>query len=378
MKIVISKSVLEMAVKNLCRVINPKNVMPILGDIRATVNEQERTATLISSDSEIWLRLVVSLQECEGGGEFCVGADTLRQALSELPEQPLTILATTESDNRMTIRHQTGETHMPLDPIDDYPTPQPMDAETNLVTLSAQDIQQNIKRTLWATDSNDLRPIMTGILFDFMKMGTYNVVASDGHVLMRCHVPLNMDGGCKDASFIMPKKVAKILPDMLMATDTADVTFSDRMGCVEQGTMSLTFRLIEGRYPKYGSVIPSDYTRRAIIDRPQLLNRLRNVLPFANDSSQMVRLHFEADHLELQAEDYDFSVSATDSVECELEGSALTLGVKGSSLIAVLSKLTAPRVVIKATDPSHAITIEDFDEGEGNVLGLCMPMLLNE
>lgn len=378
MKIIISKSVLEMAVKNLCRVINPKNALPILGDIRATVNEQERTMTLLSSDSEIWLRLVVSLQECEGGGEFCVGADTLRQALSELPEQPLTILATTESDNTLTIRHQTGETHMPLEPTDGYPTPQPMDAETNLVTLSAQDIQQNIKRTLWATASDDLRPIMTGICFDFLTTGDYNVVASDGHVLMRCRQTETEGVARCGASFIMPKKVAKILPDMLMATDTADVMFSDRMGCVEQGTMSLTFRLIEGRYPKYGSVIPSDYTRRAIIDRPQLLNRLRNVLPFANDSSQMVRLHFEADRLELQAEDYDFSVSATDSVECELEGSALTLGVKGSSLIAVLSKLTAPRVVIKATDPSRAITCEDYDGGEGNVLGLCMPMLLNE
>ena len=83
MKIVISKTRLEMAVKNICRVINPKNALPILGDVLCMVDEPRKTITMTGSDSEIWLTYQVELEECEGGGSFCVGADLLRDALAE-------------------------------------------------------------------------------------------------------------------------------------------------------------------------------------------------------------------------------------------------------------------------------------------------------
>lgn len=110
MKFIISKTALEMAVKNICRVINPKNALPILADILCMVDEERKTITMTGSDAEAWLTYQVALQECEGGGPFCIGADLLRDALAELTEQPLTILATTESDNRFTLKHESGTT----------------------------------------------------------------------------------------------------------------------------------------------------------------------------------------------------------------------------------------------------------------------------
>lgn len=91
MKLQISKTALEMAVKNICRVINSKNALPILGDVLCMVDEQQQTITMTGSDTEAWLTYQLALQGCEGGGRFCIGADLLRDALSELPEQPVTI-----------------------------------------------------------------------------------------------------------------------------------------------------------------------------------------------------------------------------------------------------------------------------------------------
>lgn len=90
MKLQISKTAMEMAVKNICRVINAKNALPILGDVLCMVDEQQQTITLTGSDTEAWLTYRLALQGCEGGGRFCIGADLLRDALSELPEQPVT------------------------------------------------------------------------------------------------------------------------------------------------------------------------------------------------------------------------------------------------------------------------------------------------
>ena len=105
MKLIISKTALEMAVKNICRVINTKNALPILGDVLCMVDEQQQTITMTGSDTEAWLTYQLALQGCEGGGRFCIGADLLRDALSELPEQPVTILATTESDMKFRLQH---------------------------------------------------------------------------------------------------------------------------------------------------------------------------------------------------------------------------------------------------------------------------------
>lgn len=90
MKLIISKTAMEMAVKNICRVINSKNALPILGDVLCMVDEQQQTITMTGSDTEAWLTYQLQLQGCEGGGRFCIGADLLRDALSELPEQPVT------------------------------------------------------------------------------------------------------------------------------------------------------------------------------------------------------------------------------------------------------------------------------------------------
>ncbi|MBR2881777.1 MAG: DNA polymerase III subunit beta, partial [Prevotella sp.] len=88
MKFIISKTALEMAVKNICRVINTNNALPILADILCMVDEERKTITMTGSDSEAWLTYQVALEECEGGGPFCIGADLLRDALAELSEQP--------------------------------------------------------------------------------------------------------------------------------------------------------------------------------------------------------------------------------------------------------------------------------------------------
>ena len=67
MKLIISKSALEMAVKNICRVINAKNALPILGDVLCMVDEQQQTITMTGADTEAWLTYLLS-PLWQGGG----------------------------------------------------------------------------------------------------------------------------------------------------------------------------------------------------------------------------------------------------------------------------------------------------------------------
>ena len=377
MKFIISKTALEMAVKNICRVINSKNALPILGDVLCMVDEERKTITMTGSDSEAWLTYQLALQECEGGGPFCIGADLLRDALAELSEQPLTILATTESDNRFTLRHESGTTVLPMELSDEYPTPRRIDSSVNEWTLDSGMLKRVLKRSMFATANDDLRPVMNGVYFD-QQDGVLNVVASNGHVLIRNAEEVD---NLPD-SFIMTKKAANLLPTLMDGDDEVVMAFDDRAVRVEQGLMSFTFLMVEGKYPNYMSVIPQDAPYSLTADRQALLKALRNVAHFTNDSSRLVKLTMLSNQtMELRGENFDFSTEATDRIGIDYPaGRDMTLGVKADSIIDELSRIIEPRVTMHFTDPSRAVTIQPIDplyQGE-EITMLLMPMLVNE
>ena len=384
MKLIVSKTAIEMAVKNICRVINPKNALPILGDVLCEANQAEKTLQLTGSDSETWLQATLMLEDCEGEGRFCVSATSLLDALTPLSEQPVTILATTESDNRFTLEHQSGKAYFPIDNADEYPTPQPTGSDSQLIEMDAKELATAIQVVGWATANDDLRPVMAGVYFDIMQDKTV-VTASDGHVLMK--YTTKEDGSGPVGSFIMPKKVAKLLPQMLdwKEYDTCDVMFTERQATIEQSNWSLTFRLVEGKYPNYESVIPKDSPFWMRADRSQLQNSVRKVSPFTNESSMMLRCTIKDNGLLIVGEDYDFSMGAEDQVLIESNNpQAVTIGLKSSSLLTVLQKIPGMNVEVDYNDPSRAVTIieaiddEEKSKRKGEVLGLLMPMLVND
>ena len=377
MKLIVSKTAIEMAVKNICRVINSKNALPILGDVLCEANQAEKTLQLTGSDSEAWLHYKVQLQECEGGGSFCIGADLLRDALAELPEQPVTILATTESDMKFRLQHETGETELPLEASDEYPTPRWFEAgERTEWTLQTGMVKRVLKRSMFATANDDLRPVMNGVYFDQVD-GYLNIVASNGHVLIRNSEQVENTNG----AFIMTKKAANLLPTLL---DTGDeeckVEFDERLVSIECGLMTFVFLMVNGKYPNYMSVIPQDSPYSLQADRTALLKAVRNVAHFTNSSSRMVRVVIGPKFMSLYGDDYDFATRANDTIGIDYNGKDMTIGVKADSIIEELSRIVEPTVCIHFTDPSRAVTIVPVDplyQGE-EITMLLMPMLVNE
>lgn len=380
MKIIVSKQALEVCVKNLCRVINTKNALPILADILFDVNEQDKVATLTASDGEVRLTYAIGLKECFGSGRFCVVGQTLADMLSGISEQPVTIIATVESDMKFTLNYEDGEAYCPIENADEYPEAiGPDENEGNMVALDSATVCNAIKRSAWATAKDELRIVMNGIYFDF-GMTFYNIVASDGHVLIKNKIQFDEENDMA-GSFIMPKKVVKILPELLTTADI-DILYDGRKAAIEYENMRLQFLLIEGKYPNYDSIIPKSSAHEVKCARRLLLEAIKAVAPFAPDSSNMVTMTFEKDKLEVCGNDYDFSEGAKKSFYIDgYEGEPLTIGVKASNMISLLSKLSTTDVLLKLNDPSHAIVVEPVDERQEKteeITCIIMPMLVNE
>ena len=181
------------------------------------------------------------------------------------------------------------------------------------------------------------------------------------------------------ASFILPKKPANLLKNLL-GKDGGDVVirFDERNAEISYGDGTLQCRLIEGRFPNYNSVIPQNNPNEIRVDRLALLAALRRVQPFANNSSNLIRFHVEGSTLQLDAEDYDFSRTATERMTCEYNGMPMSIGFKGSAFIEILNSFDCQDVIIKLADPSRAGLVLPSEQPENqDVLMLMMPMLIN-
>ena len=374
MRFTVSSTALSNKLVALSRVINSKNALPILGDFVFDISGQ--TLFLTASDSENTMQTSVELAESDGDGRFAMGNHDLLEAVKGFSEQPITFDVDLQQ-NLAKISYQNGLFSLPIDNADEYPVAQQVSEGANTIVISNQLLNDNINRSLFATAQDELRPVMNGIYFD-LTPDCLAVVASDGHKLVRNKVyTIKSD---VPAAFILPKKPATLLKNLL-GKDGGDVTirFDERNAEINYGDGTIQCRLIEGRYPNYNSVIPQSNPNELRVDRNGLLAALRRVQPFANDSSNLIRFHVEGSTLQLDAEDYDFSKTATERMTCEYNGQPMSIGFKGSSFIEILSNFVCPEVIIQLADPSRAGLVLPSEQPENqDVLMLMMPMLIND
>ena len=374
MRFTLSSTALAARLSALGRVINSKNSLPILGDFLFEVVDGQLRLT--ASDSEVVMQTVMELNEADSDGRFCVGNHDLLEAVKGISEQPITFDIDQQA-NIGKISYQNGMFSLPVENADEFPQPQQIGEQATIINIPTQVLAENINRSLFATAQDELRPVMNGIYFD-LTPDCLAVVASDGHKLVRNKI-LNIKSE-QPASFILPKKPASLLKSVL-GKQGGDVVirFDERNAEINFEDGVIVCRLIEGRYPNYNSVIPQSNPNQLTVDRSGLLSALRRVQPFSNDSSNLIRFHVENGTLQLDAEDYDFSKTATERMACDYNGMPMSIGFKGSSFIEILSNFECQEVVVQLADPSRAgLVLPSEQPADQDVLMLMMPMLIND
>ena len=374
MRFTLSSTALSNKLSALSRVINSKNALPILGDFVFEISEN--ILYLTASDSENVMKTQLELTESDGSCRFAIGNQLLLDAVKGISEQPITFDVNLEK-NSVKISYQNGLFSLPIENADEFPMAQPISDFANSITVPNLTLAENINRSIFATAQDELRPVMNGIYFD-LTPDSLVVVASDGHKLVRNKIfTIKSD---QPAAFILPKKPANLLKNLL-GKDGGDVTirFDERNAEINYGDGTLQGRLIEGRFPNYNSVSPQNNPNEIRVDRLGLLAALRRVQPFANGSSNLIRFHVEGSTLQLDAEDYDFSKTATERMTCEYNGNPMSIGFKGSSFIEILSNFDCQDVLIMLADPSRAGLVLPSEQPENqDILMLMMPMLIND
>ena len=374
MRFNVSSTSLSNRLQTISRVQSSKNALPILDCILFEL--ADGVLKMTASDSETTMVTTVEVTDADGEGKFAIGAKQLISSVKEISEQPISFNIDPNT-SAIEITYQNGKYNLIGQNGYEFPVPNSVNESARSLSIDAEVMLNGISRSLFAAADDELRPQMNGVYFDIAQ-DSITFVASDGHKLVRNRVfSVHAD---EPSAFILPKKPALLLKSVLpKAEGDAIIRFDDRNAEIQLTGYVISCRLIEGRYPNYNSVIPTDNPFRMTADRMAFISALRRVSVFASQSSALIKVHVERGTLTVSSQDLDFSTSAEEHLMCDYDGTAMSIGFNGPFLIDVLNSITSNDIVLELADPSRAgvITPAEQDENEDLIM-LLMPMMLKD
>jgi len=374
MKFVVSSSTFLARLQAVSRVIGGKPAQPILDNILLVAQDDTLYAT--ASDKETTMEAKIHLEELETPGTITIPAKLLLDILKEFPEQPLTFDVDTAT-NKVKIISDKGEFEVPGESAEDYPVQMALGEQAVGLKMACGTLLEGISRTVFATANDDLRPVMNCILIE-MGGECFTFVASDAHKLVR-YKRFDAKTEGESYSLILPKKPSLLLKNILPKDDSElQLQFSEKMACFIFGDYKMTCTLVEGRFPNYNSVIPQNNPKKIIIEKKELYNSLRRVSVMANQASNLVKFDLSGSSIVISAQDVDYAMSGHETINCQYDGEAMSIGFKSPFVQEILSNLNTEYFVLELSDPSRPglfLPYENANEEE-DLLMLLMPMMV--
>jgi len=370
MKFIVSSSQLLRQLQVLGGVINSNNTLPILDNFLFEISENQLKVS--ASDLETTMTAVVAI-ESDSTGSIAISARLLLDTLKTFPDQPLTFK--TEGDSIIEISSDQGKYDMAYFGGDEFPKSVSLESPSKTIVPSNV-LATAISKTIFAAGNDDLRPVMSGVFFQF-STDNLTFVATDAHKLVKyTRTDVTAD---KTAEFIMPKKPLNLLKGVLGGQEDVVIEYNDANAKFTFENFVLICRLIDGKYPNYEAVIPKENPNKLTVDRASFQNSVRRVSIFSSKTTHQIRLKMAGTELNISAEDLDFSNKADERLNCDYQGDDMQIGFNSRFLSEMLSNLTSSEVLIEMSLPNRAgilTPIDGTDEGE-KITMLVMPVMLN-
>ena len=370
MKFIVSSSYLLKQLQVLGGIINTNNTLPILDHFMFSLNGNSLTVSASDLETTIATKLEV---ESDASGDICIPARLLLDTLKTFPEQPLTF--TVEDNNTIEISSNHGKYALAYALGDDFPNPMTL-KDAASTKIKGDVLATAISKTIFASGNDDLRPVMSGVFFQFTTE-SLTFVATDAHKLVK-YTRKDITAE-QTAEFIMPKKPLTLLKGILAGSEEeVTIEYNESNAKFSFDSTEMVCRLIDGKYPNYEAVIPKENPNKLQIDRTQFLNSVRRVSIFSNKTTHQIRLKFAGAELNISAEDIDYSNKAEERLTCDYQGDDMQIGYNSRFLTEMLNNLTSNDISLEMSLPNRAGVLSPTDgleEGE-IVTMLVMPVML--
>ncbi len=371
MKFIISSESLLKNLQVLGSILNNNNTLPILDCFLFEIENKELFIT--SSDLETSLTSNISI-DSSIKANIAIPAKLLIDVVRSLPDQPLTFSIL--ENNILEINSTNGQYSLSYYDGSDYPKPLNVE-EASKISFESPTLLKIINSTIFASGNDDLRPVMSGVFFQISSDSSC-FVATDAHKLVKYERRDVMSA--ESIEFIVPNKPLNILKNILQDQEAkTNVLYNKTNAIFNFSNFKLVCRLIEGKYPNYDAVIPKENPNVLEIDRNQFLQAAKRSSIFSSKSTNQVKLDIKGNKLVIKAEDIDFNNKSEETLDCNYNGSDISIGFNSKFIVEMLTNLSSDSIKLELSSPSRAGIISPTINNDDNedIIMLVMPIMLN-
>lgn len=369
MKFVVQKSAIASVLGHASRVVEKRNTIPILSNV--LIHADGRNVNVKATDLDLEISLMFEA-DIEVAGGTTVPAALFYDVIRKMPDKA-DITVELKSDNQtMTVTCGRSRFSLQCLPMSDFPdlTAGKFSHTFDIDTALFRSI---IQKTHFAISTEETRYYLNGIYLQTMSHNGRDIlrgVATDGHRMSYSAMPAP-DGAMGMPGIIIPRKAVGELQKLLEDAKTATLSVSDNKLRLEIGTLILTSKLIDGTFPDYQRVIPSENNKVAFADKKALTSMVDRVSIVSSERGRAVKMKFQDNTLFAVVNNPD-SGSASDEMVIDYDADGLEIGFNAKYLNDILANVAGEKVKISLNDGgSPAIFRIEEDE---NTLFILMPM----
>jgi DNA polymerase III subunit beta len=364
MKFSVSKDKLLEGLSIVQNVVSTRTTLPILSNVLLQASEGE--IRLTTTDLDVGVRGAVEAQ-VERSGATTLPARRLFSIVRELPAAE--IYVDVDSKNLASIRSGPSYFKILGLPEEEFP-PLPRFGDAKIFTIAQKDLKDGLKKTSYAISTDETRYVLNGTLFSF-KENKLTLVATDGRRLALVDLELEFPRS-QEIDVIVPTKAVTELQRLVKDEGDVKVSIGENQIAFELNRTLLVSKLIEGNYPNYRQVIPSEAKERITLERETLLNAVRRVALLASEKSNSVKLSFSKGNIDIVATTPDVG-EARESLAVMYKGREFSIAFNPEFLMAPLRNLSTDEVYLDLIDEMSPGVIKIA----GPFLYVLMPMRLN-
>src|SRR5580704_19190946 len=365
MKVSATREHLLEALQSVIGVVERRQTMPILSNILLSARDNRLRATGTDLEVELVAAAEVTVQQ---PGDITVPGRKLLDIVRNLPEKSQVTL--TREGERIVLRGGRSRFTLSSLPAAEFPVIDEIHA-TQTVAIRAQDCRRLIDKTHFAMAQQDVRYYLNGTLLETNGQ-VLRAVATDGHRLSWCEVALG--GPAREMQqIILPRKGVLELQRLLDGEGEIEIAIGTNHVRVQIGEVRFTSKLIDGKFPEYGRVIPADPPRIMSASREALRAALQRTAILSNEKYRGVRMTFAPSLLTIQAHNPE-QEEAEDQLEVGFSGETIEIGFNVSYLLDALASLDTETVEVGLTDAQSSCLIRA--PGDASIKYVVMPMRL--
>jgi len=336
MKANFNRAALSEALGLLTSVIPSRTPKPILRCVKISASERE--VRISATDLEVGINYLVSEVQVERAGEIIVPADRLAAIVRESTDE---VLLLEEKEGACDVKGSDSHFAIYGQEPGQYPSVPEYSGSAD-IEIKLNELQGGIERCLFATAKESSRYAINGVLWE-IKGKKLILVATDGRRLARCKVNLaaTPDKKIETVKIIVPAKTMVLLGKIGGDKEVVGVKLVDNQVLINCANVVISSNLVEGNFPKYEDIIPTDYDKKLTLSTDAALSAVRRAALLTSEESRGIKLSVGKGKLVFSSRAPEAGDAQID-MATEYKGEPIEIGFNPQFLVDVLRAVKAP------------------------------------